>query len=363
MYAQHVFHILLVGCCFVCASHCAGNDSVFMLFRHRSTAEGVAAALAHSFADATNSMHNNITDYVLGPMHGQPYPVASKPRPLPSDSCIPSDGCGPDDPGSEPEDPGTSQLLPLTDADSSVDSAASDTSDFGSFKVDVDSTSLQGASCQHPIAAPVERQQSLDDTPRARRSLERTTPPSSGSDRPFSHSGGVSAPPPHRQRGPCHTAANRQRSSALSTAQRRPINTLTKQYSQDDSSRSSFSFTLPLCWINPKRSRSADSAHETNCSAKKTHMTKSSAEDGSNVEAETQQPLKTTARGSFKQHRFLLQFCNAAVEKQFCLWQAQQRTKVCWHPCSSRVLPLWHGLLAASVFLNGLAKASLLWRL
>ena len=135
-----------------------------MLFRHRSIAEGVAAALAHSFADATGSMYNNIADYVLGPMHGHPYPVAPEPRPLPSDSQSPSDGCWSDDSDAEPEDPGTSELLPVTDAESTMDSAASDTSAFESLRVNMNPTSLQAPPSHNPIAMPVAQQQSLDDT-------------------------------------------------------------------------------------------------------------------------------------------------------------------------------------------------------
>ena len=335
-----------------------------MLFRHRSTAEGVAAALAHSFADATSSMYNNITDYVLGPMHGQPYPVAPEPRPLPSDSQIPSDGCWPDDSDSEPEDPGTSELLPVTDAESTMDSAASDISAFESIRVNMDPNSLQPLPSHNSIAVPVARQQSLDDTPRARHSFERPASPNSCSDRPSSQRGGASLPPTNRQRSHSHAAASRQRTSVVSTAQRYTLDTLSelkRQFNQDDSARSSFSFALPLLWIMPKRSRSDDSAHEKDSAGmKKTHMTKGSAENGPNIQTKTQQPVQAIVPGSFKQHKFLLQFCNTAVEKQFCLWQAQQLTKVCWHSHSRLMLPLWLVLLVASISCMFLKSASLL---
>ena len=111
----------------------------------------------------------------------------------------------------------------------------------------------------------------------------------------------------------------------------------------------------------PKRLRSDDSAHEKDSAGmKKTHMTKGSAENGPNIQAQTQQPVQAIVRGSFKQHKFLLQFCNTAVEKQFCLWQAQQRTKVCWHT-HSRIMLVWHILLVASIscmFLNALVKSA-----
>ena len=330
-----------------------------MRFRHRSTAEGVAAALAPSFADATSSMYNNITDYVLGPMHGRPYPVAPEPRPFPSDPQTPSDGCWPDDSDPESEDPGMSQALPVTDADSNIDSAASDTSASGSLTVNIDPTSLQAAPDQHLIAVPFEQQQQQCSAPPAWHSPDRATSPSSSSDRPSGQRGGGSVPPLHRQRSPQHAAANRQRTSALSTAQRRTINTLSdlrRQISLDDLSRSSFSFALPLFWIKTKRSRSDDSAHEDDGSGMKSITTDGSPEDGPKVEAQTQ----AAAHGSYKQHRFLLQFRDAAVEKQYCFWQAQQRTKVGWHTHNFKVLPLWHVMLVASIprmIHNALAKA------
>ena len=303
-------------------------------------------------------MYNNITDYVLGPMHGRPYPVAPQPRPLPADSQTPTDGCWPDDSDSEPEDPGTCQLLTVTDADSNTDSAASDTSAFESLRVNCDPTLLQAAPGQHLIAVPVEQQgESFDDTPEARHSPERQTSPSSCNDRPSGQRGGCSAPPLHRQRSPQHAAASGPRISALSTVQRRTIDT---QFSLDDSSRSSFSFALLLFWNKTKRLRLDDSAHESDGSGMSAHKKKGSAEDGLNVKAKTQQAVHAAARGSYKQHRFLLQFCNTAVEKQYCLWQAQQRTKVCWLTCNFQVLPLWHVLLVASIprmFLYALATA------
>lgn len=324
------FSVLQTHVCSGTASQITRNRTIFMLFRHRSTAESLAAALAPSFADATSSMYNNITDYVLGPMHGRPYPVALEPRPHPSDSQTPSDGCWPDDSDSEPEDPGTSQLLPVTDADGTEDSAASENSAFGSLRINVDPNSQQAAPSQHPAAVLVEQQQQepLNDTPRARHSLERVMSPGLR-DRPSSQRGGASAPQSEGQQSPRH---DRQRSSALSTAQRRTFDTLSelrRQFSLDDRSRSSFGFALPRFWIKPKRSRSDDSAHENDVSGKKMHKTKGSCEDAPKAEAFGQWPIQATPHSSYKQHKFLLQFCDNKVEKQFCLWQAQQRTKVC----------------------------------
>ena len=294
-----------------------------MLFRHKRIAESVAAALAPLFADATSSMYNNITDYVLGPMHGHPYPVAPEPRPLPSDPQTPPDGCWPEDYDSEPEDPGTSQLLPVADADSTMDSAASDTSAFGSFRVNMDPNSIpQAVSSQQPslAAESVEQQQSLDNTSRGRHITERVTSPSSSlCDRPSSQRGGGSASSLHRGSSPCHAAAS---TSAFTTAQRRTMNALSelsRQFSQDDSARSSFSFALPLFWIKPKRSRSDDSAHENDGSRTKTHVTKGSTEAGSEVVAKTQRPVQATSHGSYKQHPFLLQFCRHGSRKAVLL--------------------------------------------
>ena len=248
-----------------------------MLFRHRSTAESMAAALAPGFADATSSTYNNITDYVLGPMHGHPYPVAAESRPLPSDAHTFSDGCWPDDSDSEEEDPGTSQLLPVTEADSTMQTAASDSSTVGSFKMKMDLIPPQVAASHNPSAVTVElqpvQQQPLNDTPQARHNQDMTTSSSSLCDRPSSQKGGASAPS-DRQRSHQHETAGPQRSSAISTAQRRTFDTLAelkRQFGQDDSSRSSFSFTLPLSWITPKRARSDDSAHESHGSGIRKH--------------------------------------------------------------------------------------------
>ena len=319
----------MLSCLSKPASYSDGSRNYIILFRHRRIAERVAAALAPSVADATSSMYNNITDYVLGPMHGHPYPVAPEPRPLPSDPQTPSDGCWPDDSDSEPEDPGTSQLLLVTDADSTMDSAASALSPFGSLRVNLDPTSPQAASSQQPIAESVEQQQPLDDTPRARHSPKRAMSPRSLCDHPSRQRGGDSAFVPHTQSSPCHAAVS---TSAFTTAQRRTVNTLSelrRQFSQDDSARASFTFALPLFWIKPKRSRSDDSAQENDGHRTNTHIAKGSAEDGSRIEAKTQWPAQAIAHGSYKQHSFLLQFRDTAVEKHFCLWQAQQRIKVC----------------------------------
>lgn len=302
-----------------------------MLFRHRSTAERVAAALAPFFADATSSMYNDITDYVLGPMHGHPYPAASEPRPLPPASTASKDSCWPDDSDTEDDDPGTSQLLPVTEAESTPDSAPSDhPSAWGSLRINMESLSPQIAASTRPSLASSQQQQQQprDDTPRAKHEHERAQPQP---DRPSGQRGGASDTSSDRQHKPHHDTAGTRRSSALSTAQRRAIDTLAelkRQFSQDDSLRSSFTFTLPLSWIKPKQSRSDDSAHESNGPDAKSRKTEGSAKDSPAVEGKAQQPDQAIRHGSYKQRGFLLNFCDAAVERQFCMWQAQQRTKV-----------------------------------
>ncbi|KAL3141454.1 hypothetical protein ABBQ32_005020 [Trebouxia sp. C0010 RCD-2024] len=311
--------------------------------QHRSTAERVAAALAPSFADATSSMYNDITDYVLGPMHGHPYPAAQKPRPLPSAFQPSKDSCWPDDSDSEDDDPGTSQLLPVTEAESASDSASSEPpSAWGSLRINMESLSPQIAASTRPSITISQQQQQepRDATPRARH--EQTQPQL---DRPSGQRGGASDPSADRQHKPHHDAAGTRRSSALSTAQRRAIDTLAelkRQFSQDDSLRSSFTFTLPLSWMKPKRSRSDDSAHESNGPDAKSCKTEGSAKDSPDFEGKAQQPVQAIKHGSCKQHGFLLNFCDAAVERQFCMWHAQQRTKV----------QLWYSMVVISVMLS-----------
>lgn len=300
------------------------------------TAERVAAALAPSFADATSSMYNDITDYVLGPMHGHPYPAAQEPRPLPSAFQPFKDSCWPDDSDSEEDDPGTSQLLPVTDAKSTLDSEppSEPPSAWGSLRINMDSLSPQMAANPRPSVASSEQQQqdTHDDenTPRGRHQHDVTASQNSLSDRPSCQKGGATDPSSDTQHKPQHSTAGTLRRSALSTAQRRAIDTLAdlkRQFGQDDSVRSSFSFTLPLFWIKPKRSRSDDSAHESGPDAK-TFKTGGSAEDCPPAKGKAQQPVQAIRHGSFKQNKFLLYFCDAAVERQFCTWQAQQRVQV-----------------------------------
>lgn len=59
--------------------------------------------MAPGFVEATSDMHNNITDYVLGPMHGQRAPQNPSPRPIPTPPQTPFTRCQ-DDSDSDDDD-------------------------------------------------------------------------------------------------------------------------------------------------------------------------------------------------------------------------------------------------------------------
>ncbi|KAL0052313.1 hypothetical protein WJX82_000079 [Trebouxia sp. C0006] len=113
--SEHVLGTLMLGSCKL-------NG---VTREHRRLAEAVAASMAPKFADSTSSMYNNITDYVLGPMHGHPYPTLSE-RPLAQPRSVIQDGCWlddsdhPDDASSESQHSmasASNQLSPISSRD------------------------------------------------------------------------------------------------------------------------------------------------------------------------------------------------------------------------------------------------------
>ena len=333
-----------------------------VLSRHRSLAERMAAALAPSFADATSSMYNNITDYVLGPMHGHPYPIASQPRPLPSTTQTPKEGCWTDDSDPSDDDMGMSQSLLVTESSGVADSAVEDPLVFSSTRVNADALSPL-ALRQHPLALsgqPQQQDQQQDQqkqyqqkqnlaaadpghTPQVQSqdNQEAISDPGVTPDRPSNQKGGD---PFHSDKQPntYQQAASLLGGSYLSTAQRHANRSLTElkhQFSQDGSARSSFSFTLPFQWIGSKRSRSDDSAHENEGSRSKAHKGQGSTADSPKAQGIMEEP-EANRQASYKQHSFLLRFYDDSIERQFYLWQAQQRTKVSRQLCIQSLLQL-----------------------
>ena len=339
-----------------------------MLYRHRVLAERVAAALAPSFADATSSMYNNITDYVLGPMHGHPYPIAAQPRPLPSTSQDPNEGCWTDDSDPSDDNFSMSQSLLVTESGEGMDSAAEDPLAFSSTWVNAEALSPMALS-QHPLALSKQPQQqdqqqdhhqhqhqdqqqqdqqkhdlaAADPSDKPQVQSEDIEEPTSNQriplERPSSQEGGAPTQS-DKQPNPYQQAASRLPSHHLSTAQRHSNQFSTElkhQFSQDGSARSSFSFTLPLHWIGSKRSRSDDSAHENESSSTKAHKSQGSIKESPKVLGITEEP-EATRQASYKQHSFLLRFYDDSIERQFCLWQAQQRTMVRCQLCIPSLL-------------------------
>jgi len=100
---------------------------------------------------------------------------------------------------------------------------------------------------------------------------------------------------------------------------------VSRHFSQGEDQRSSFSFTLPLSWIKPKRSRSDDSAHE---GQERVSGSQGSATSSPKLKGRRAGPAQASHAVSYKQQKLLLNFKDKSVEKSYCLWQAQQRTKV-----------------------------------
>ncbi len=280
-------------------------------------------------------MYNNITDYVLGPMHGHPYPTLSE-RPLPQPQSVIQDGCWLDDSDHPDDESSGSQAVPVTEADNaSSDSADDDTKPFSLSRVDSQSVATLASSLIAPFSVP-ESQQSMASA------ANQISPTSSQHslcqadsstfsvplDRPSHQKGGAS---PHK-----HTltkesnfdAASQLRKRSLSTAQRHVAESseeVSRLFSQTDDQRFSFSFTLPLSWIKPKRPRSDDSAHEGQEGAS---GPQGSATSSPKLKGRRAGPAQASHAVSYKQRKLMLNFKDKSIETRYCLWQAQQRTKV-----------------------------------
>ena len=303
--------------------------------RHRRLAEAVAASMAPKFADSTSSMYNNITDYVLGPMHGHPYPTLSE-RPLAQPRSVIQDGCWLDD-SDHPDDASSgSQAVPVTEADNaSNDSVQDDTKPFSLSRVDSQSVATLASSLIAPFSVP-ESEHSMASasnqlSPISSRdplcqagSSTSSVPP----DRPSPQKGGAS---PHKHtltKKPNFESASKLRKRNLSTAQRHVAKSseeVNRFFRQADDQRSSFSFALPLFWSKPKRSRSDDSAHEGQA---RVSGSQGGVTSSPKFEGRTASPAQASHAVSYKQRKLMLNFKDKSVERGYCLWQAQQRTKV-----------------------------------
>ena len=290
--------------------------------------------MAPKFADSTSSMYNNITDYVLGPMHGHPYPTLSE-RPLAQPRSVIQDGCWLDD-SDHPDDASSgSQAVPVTEADNaSNDSVQDDTKPFRLSRVDSQSVATLASSLIAPFSVP-ESQHSMASasdqiSPTSSQHSPRQADSSTSSvplDRP-SHQKGGASPHKHTLTKPNCDAASKLRKRNLSTAQRHVAESseeVSRLFSQADDHRPSFSFTLPLSWIKPKRSRSDDSARE---GQERVSGSQGSATSSPELKGRRAGPAQASHAVSYKQRKLMLNFKDKSVEKRYCLWQAQQRTKV-----------------------------------
>ncbi|KAA6419981.1 MAG: hypothetical protein FRX49_10003 [Trebouxia sp. A1-2] len=293
---------------------------------HRRLAEVVAASMAPQFVDSTSSMYNNITDYVLGPMHGHPYPILSD-RPLPQPQAVSQDSCWLDDPDHPDDESSGGQAMPVTEVDSaSSDSVEIDRKPSSLSRVDSQSVAALASSLTAPFSVPESQHSMASASSQTLPTSSQHSPCQADSstssiplDRP-SHQKGGSSPYKHSLTKPNFHAASKLRKRNLSTAQRHVAESseeVSRRFGQADDQRSSFSFNLPLFWIKPKRSRSDDSAHEGQGSATSSPKTK----------GRTCSPAQAGPAVSYKQQKLLLNFKDKSLEKRYCLWQAQQ-TKV-----------------------------------
>jgi len=296
----------------------------------------VAASMAAEFADSTSSMYNNITDYVLGPMHGHPYPTLSQ-RPLPKPRADKQDGCWLDDSDHPDDESSGSQALPVTEADTaSSDSAEDNTTPFSLSRVDSQSVATLASSLTAPFSVPESQHSTASASDQISLNSSQHSPCQADSstssvplDRPSQQKGGAS-PHTHSLTKPSFHAASKLRKRNLSTAQRHVAESseeVSRHFSQADDQRSSFSFTLPLSWIKPKRSRSDDSAHE---GQERVSGSQGSATSSPELKGRRAGPAQASHAVSYKQRKLMLNFKDKSVEKRYCLWQAQQRTKVCF---------------------------------
>ena len=283
-------------------------------------------------------MYNNITDYVLGPMHGHPYPTTTQ-RPLPKPLTDTQDGCWLDDSDHPDDDSGCGEQLLVREADCDGDSMADDTDTFQASCVNSESVASLAASLAVPYSTP-QSQPSVTSA-----CIQNTADPGLHAQHQLgilgltvrldeaTHQTGGASPQTHRLGESSGQAASVLRNRHPSTTERcesgSDYEDEAQQISPADDQRSSFTFTLPFSWGKRKRSRSDDSAHV----------------DGSKsprAEGKVQAPAQASHKVSYKQRSWMLNFKDDALEKQFCYWQAERRTKVSNHTdtVSERVLAL-----------------------
>lgn len=322
--SEHVLGTLMLGSCKL--------NGVTQ--EHRKLAESVAASMASEFADSTSNMYNNITDYVLGPMHGHPYPKRSE-RPLPKPRADTQDGYWLDDSDHPDDESSGSQAVPVTEADNATSSSAEDgTEPFRLSRVDSHSVATLASSLTAPFSLP-ESQHSMANASSqvasicSQHSLSRADSSASSVplDRPSPQKGGASSHK-HSLTNPNSDAASKLSKRNLSTAQRHVAESteeVSRRFRQADDQRSSFSFTLPLFWSKSKRSRSDDSAHE---GQERVSGSQGSATSGPKFKGGRPGLAQASHAVSYKQRKLMLNFKDKSVEDRYCLWQAQQRTKV-----------------------------------
>ncbi len=200
-------------------------DLFVCMCRHRRLAEQVAVSLAPGFVDATSSMYNNITDYILGPMHGHPYPTTTQ-RPLPPTPTDQLAGCWPDDSDQPPDgDSGSSHHLLVTEADNSSDDSLQgedpSTVSQSSAALASDTTTLHSKpETQNSIASAASLH--LSDNTAGCKNQADAAGLAVQQDRPSNQKGGAS-PQTHIHDKSYFTAPSVLRSRYLSTAQRHVI--------------------------------------------------------------------------------------------------------------------------------------------
>ena len=296
-------------------------------------------------------MYNNITDYVLGPMHGQPYPITSQ-RPLPNRPTDLQDGCRPDDSDDADDDPAFSQAQPVTEAGSSNMDSADDIGPFILSRVDPDSVTTL-ASRPAVLFQPPESQPSmasasshftLDDHVHTPGYRARPKSSSELKGRPNVLKGGASpqalgledssdSDDDDGHDDDSHDSGSDDvdddGDGHAPMLRRRLLNRTSGEVKgksrQSGDQCSSFGFSLPRPWTKGKRQRSDDSAQEDH---PKSPGSEGPAGNSPEAEGKAEGLVKACAAVSFNQHKLRLNFMDARVERRYCAWQAQQRTKV-----------------------------------
>lgn len=302
-------------------------------------------------------MYNNITDYVLGPMHGQPYPITSQ-RPLPNHPADLQDGCRPDDSDDADDDPAFSQAQPVTEAGSSHMDSADDIGPFILSRVDPDSVTTL-ASRPTVLFQPPESQPSMasasshfiaDDhvhtpgyqaEPKSSSELKGRSYVLRGGASPQALGLEDSADDDDGDDGHEDDVDDGRDDGSdgddddhAPTLRRRLLNRTSGevegQSRQSGDQRSPFGFSRPRPGTKGKRQQSDDSAQEDH---HKGPWSEGPTGNSPEAEGKAESLVKAFAAVSYTQHKLRLNFTDARIERRYCVWQAQQRTKV--HSCSA----------------------------